>query len=70
MEKLIRDIESYAAAVGQSPQSILRRSVGATWRTWSGWRAGRSSPTMALADRVYAYMRDNPPDTAAQSDAA
>lgn len=62
MEKLICDIESYAAAVGRKPQTVLRLAVGSGWGIWALWREGSSSPTIAVADRIYRYMAENPPE--------
>lgn len=61
MEQFISDIQAYASAVGRSPQSILRSAVNAKWGTWDAWGAGTSSPTLIVADRIRAYMADNPP---------
>ena len=61
MDQLIADIESYAAAVDRTPQSVLRAAIGAGWGEWDGWRAGTSSPTMARVDRLRNYMAKNPP---------
>lgn len=61
MEKLISEIQSYAAAQGVTPQKFLRDVIGASWNTWQKWRDGESSPTMAVADRLRAYIADNPP---------
>lgn len=63
MEQFIREIEAYALATGRKPQSVLRAAVGASWGTWESWVAGKSSPTMAVADRIRAYIADNPPRT-------
>lgn len=60
MEKLIRDIETYAQTVGLKPQTVLRAAVGAGWGAWDAWRTGKSSPTVVVADRIYAYMAANP----------
>lgn len=61
MEQFIAEIESYAAACGRPPQWVLRRAFNAGWGQWDAWKSGKSSPTMAVADRVRAFMRDNPP---------
>lgn len=61
MEQLISDVEAYARAAGQKPQSVLRAAIDAGWREWDSWKAGKSSPTMARADRLRAYMAENPP---------
>ncbi|WP_288997970.1 hypothetical protein [uncultured Gemmobacter sp.] len=39
----------------------MRLAVSASWGTWEAWKAGKSSPTVAVADRIYAYMAENPP---------
>ncbi|MGO4854456.1 hypothetical protein ACEN2S_16670 [Phaeovulum sp. W22_SRMD_FR3] len=70
MEQFIRDIEAYASAKRRSPQAILRDAIKANWGTWDGWCAGRSSPTMAVADRVRAYMAANPAPPPVSEDAA
>lgn len=64
MEQLIRDIEAYALAVGRKPQAVLRAAYGAGWGVWEAWKAGTSSPTYAVGDRIYAYMAENPPPVA------
>lgn len=62
METLIAEIEAYCASAGIKPQRLLRDAVGAGWGQWSGWKAGTSSPTMAVADRLRLYMADHPPE--------
>jgi len=61
MEQFITEIETYAASIGRSPQWVLRASINAGWGQWDAWRAGKASPTMAVADRVRAFMRAHPP---------
>ncbi|AEM40553.1 hypothetical protein KvSKV_05765 [Ketogulonicigenium vulgare] len=68
MEQFVTEVEAYAKAVGRPPQSILKSAVRASWRVWQAWLDGKSSPTMAVADRVRAYMAANPP--AAQNERA
>ena len=71
MEQFIREIEAYTQAAQRKPQAVLRAAVGASWKTWDAWLARRSSPTMAVADRIRDYMRANPPQRAAsEQDAA
>lgn len=67
MDKLLLDIETYARAVGRKPQAVLRSAISASWGSWDAWRAGTSSPTVAVADRIYAYMAANPPKAAPPS---
>lgn len=65
MEQLISDIESYCAARQIPPEKLLRTSIGATWGLWQKWKSGDASPTMKVADRVRAYMAENPPKAGA-----
>lgn len=60
MEKLLLDVENYARTVGRKPQSVLRAAIGTGWGVWNTWCARTSSPTMVVADRLYAYMNANP----------
>lgn len=61
MEQLIAEIEAYARNVNRTPQAILRAAIGAGWKEWGSWKAGKSSPTMARVDRLRDYMAENPP---------
>lgn len=71
MEQFIREIEAYAQAAQRKPQAVLRAAVGASWKSWDSWLSRRSSPTMAVADRIRDYMRANPPQRAgSERDAA
>jgi hypothetical protein len=56
MEKLIADIESFAAEFGITPQKLLRDAINAEWGRWQKWKAGEASPTMLNADKIYAHM--------------
>lgn len=60
MEQLISDIEAYCAARGVQPQRLLRDAINATWNLWQKWKDGEASPTMKVADRLRAYMAENP----------
>ena len=60
MERFISDIEAYARACGISPQALLRTVINAQWGQWQKWKDGDASPTMRIADRIYAYMAENP----------
>ena len=64
MEQLISDVEAYAASVERTPQAVLRIALGAGGTEWSSWKSGKSSPTVARADRLRAYMAKNPPKKA------
>jgi hypothetical protein len=61
MEQLISDIEAYASQVDRKPQSVLRSAINASWGTWDAWVAGKSSPTLIVADRVRVFMAENLP---------
>jgi hypothetical protein len=60
MEQFITEIESYCAAKGIAPQKLLRDVLKSSWRIWDEWKSGKSSPTLASADRVRAHMAQNP----------
>lgn len=70
MEQLIEEVEAYCAARGIAPQRLLRDAVKATWPLWKKWKDGESSPTMKVADRVRAYMAENPVHPPAHDHAA
>lgn len=61
MERFISDVEAYAQAYGVTPQAFLRLVINAQWGQWQKWKDGDSSPTMRIADRIYAHMAKNPP---------
>lgn len=61
MEQFLEEITAYAAAVGRSPQHILRQAIGANWRQWASWKAGKSSPTLHTVDKIRKHMSDYPP---------
>ncbi|MFW5655942.1 MAG: hypothetical protein ACOCYW_09930 [Roseicyclus sp.] len=67
MEQLIAEVEAYARAAGITPQKVLRDGIGAGWGQWDGWKAGASSPTMRVADRLRAWMAQHPPETYRQA---
>ena len=60
MERFISDVEAYALACGITPQALLRNVINAQWGQWQKWKAGEASPTMRIADRIYAHMAENP----------
>ena len=62
MEQLISEFEAYCAAAGIKPQKLLRDAYGAGWGVWDRWKAGTSSPTMQVVDRLRAYMSAHPPE--------
>jgi len=66
MEQLINEIERDAAALGLSPQHLLRKAIGASWKTWADWVDGKSTPTLATVDRIRAWVAKNQPLRAAE----
>ena len=62
MEEFLAEIESYARAVNLSPGTVVQYATKtASGSAFAAWKSGRTSPHMATADKVRAYMRDNPP---------
>jgi hypothetical protein len=61
MEQFITEIERDAAMLGMSPQHLLRKAVGASWKTWADWVVGKSTPTLATVDRIRAWVSRNKP---------
>ncbi|MDP1872117.1 MAG: hypothetical protein Q8K61_10905 [Gallionella sp.] len=59
MEQFITDVEAYAAACGVKPTTVVQRAAGVSGAAWGRWEAGGSC-TLVTADKVRAYMRDNP----------
>lgn len=56
MEQFITEIKQFADRHGISPAIVIRRSVDATRAQWESWEAGRSSPTLRVADKIRAWM--------------
>lgn len=56
MEKLVADIEAFAAEFGMTPQKFLRDAINSEWGRWQKWKAGEASPTMLIVDRIYDFM--------------
>ncbi|KEP68402.1 hypothetical protein DL1_11845 [Thioclava dalianensis] len=65
MEQLIIEIQTYAARANMKPQAVIRAAINAKWNAWDGWVARTSSPTLATADRIRAWMAAHPVDGAA-----
>ena len=57
----MQDIRAYAQSIGLSPGTIIQRSGCGNGGAWGKWERGDSSPTMVTADKLRAYMADNPP---------
>lgn len=62
MEKLISEIECYAAARGVKPATVLQVAAKLSGTTWSRWVAGEASCTMRTMEKIRRYMVDNPPN--------
>ena len=69
MEHLISDIERFCDARSMAPQNLLRSAINANWSQWGDWKSGKSSPTLATVDRIYAWMAANPATHRADDDA-
>ncbi len=69
MDQLIEEVEAFCAATGWTPQRVLRAAIGASWGQWEKWKAGTSSPTLIVADRLRAWMEAHRP-AGASEDAA
>lgn len=62
MEQFLSEVERYAAACGLKPGTVVQRAGGASGAAWEKWKTGGSC-SMRTADRIRAYMHDNPPMT-------
>jgi transcriptional regulator with XRE-family HTH domain len=60
MEQFVAEVRDYAARLGVSPSTVIQR-VGVSGGKWARWEEGVGSPTLQTADRIRAYMLDNPP---------
>lgn len=70
MEQFIAEVEAYAAAVGLEPSTVVQRAAGVSGAIWKRWKSGEASCTLTTADRVRAYMAENPPPAPHASGAA
>lgn len=65
MEKLIAEIEEFAALRGIKPGTVLQLAGGFGGQVWGNWVSGKASCTLRMADRIRSYMADKwPADTA------
>ncbi len=60
MDELIDEVLAYCAVTGDKPQRVLRIAIGASWNQWDRWLDGKSSPTLAVVDRLRRWMADHP----------
>ncbi len=70
MEKLIQEIEAFAAEFGITPQKLLRDAINAEWGRWQKWKAGEASPTLLIADKIVAHMTTRRAEANRSEDAA
>lgn len=61
MEKLIKQIKTYAISAGIEPETVLVNAIKCSWGTFKRWEDGTSYPRVDTVDRVRKYMSDNPP---------
>lgn len=66
MEQFITDVKAYAAACGLKPTTVVQRAAGVSGAAWGRWEAGGSC-TLATADKVRAFMRNNPAPNASDT---
>lgn len=60
MNEFMKMVRDYAASLKIEPSTVAQRAAGVGGGSWSRWEAGTSSPTMAVADRIKAYIAENP----------
>jgi len=61
MDEFLEEVRVYCAATGTKPQRLLRAAIGSSWNQWDRWCSGKSSPTLAVVDRLRKWMADHPP---------
>jgi hypothetical protein len=61
MDQLILEVQTYAAACGLLPTTVVQRAIGASGVTWRKWTEQGASCSLTTADRLRAWMRENPP---------
>jgi len=64
MEPLIAEIEAYAKARGLKPATVLQYAAGLSGTSWEKWKAGAQVCTVATAEKIRAFIMDNPPASA------
>ena len=60
MDQLIAEIEAYAAARGIKPATVVQNATTHGGTVFEKWKSGAAVCTLTTADRVRAYMRENP----------
>ena len=59
LDKLLAEVESYAAAKGVQPSTVLRKSFNAGHGVYASLRAGKSDLHTNTVDQIRQFMRDN-----------
>lgn len=59
MEKLIADIEAYAAAAGLAPGTVVQYAARLNGKAFARWKAGGAC-TVATEQRIRAWMAAHP----------
>ena len=67
MDQLIAEIEAYAAARGIKPATVVQYATTHGGGVFDRWKAGKGTCTLPMADRIRAYMRENPAPAAGAS---
>ena len=70
MDQLVAEIEAYAAARGVAPGTIVQYATKLGGTAFRKWKDGESSCELATADRIRAYIRENPAPAPAAGAAA
>lgn len=65
----MQEIETYAAAVGVMPTTVLQRAANLGGNKWAVWLKGGSC-SMRTADRIREFMANNPAPADVKSGAA
>ena len=68
MDQLIAEIEAYAAAVGVKPGTVVKNATGHGNNVFPRWKAGKAACTLPTADRIRAYIQENPAHAPAPAD--
>ena len=64
----MNEIRVYARARGVKPATVLQNAAMLSGTTWEKWESGSASCSVRTADRVRAYMAENPPVEADQNE--
>lgn len=56
----MKEIETYAAARGILPATVVQAATGHSGTTWAKWKVGATC-SLRTAEKLRAYMAANPP---------